>query len=97
MDNRFKKVEYFEIEYHELDDIINSIYPDIDFECALDKMNDSCVSYSIDGILNEYDEQELLKLLEGEPQEYNSEQILLNDMCRKGLIEKGNYLINISW
>lgn len=95
--DKFKKVEYFEIEYHELDDIINQEYPDLDYECALDQNNDSNISLSIDGEFSSFDDLALEKLLKNNDQNYQSTRLLLNDMCRKGLIEKGDYLITICW
>lgn len=96
--DKFKKVEYFEIEYYELDNIINQEYPDIKYESALEQPNDSYFTVFVDGLINWKDEFLLTNLLvNGHAQDYRTTTILMNDMCRKGLIEKGNYLINVSW
>lgn len=95
---KIKKVEYWEIEYYELDNIINTEYPDIDYECALDQHNDSSISVYIDGELTSNDETYLHRLINNfEHQDYKATRILMNDLCRKGYLPKGNYLINVNW
>lgn len=96
--DKFKKVEYFEIDYSDLDNIINTEYPVIKYECALDQHNDSYFTVHVDGLINWKDEFLLTNLLvNSHTQDYRTTRILLNDMCRNGKIEAGNYLINVSW
>ncbi len=94
--NKFEKQIVYSIAYYDLDNLINKIY-DIKFESALDQMNDSTLSLSVDGTLSEYDQKDLVEFFSTGIQEYNTLRLLLNDMCRKDMIEPGNYIINICW
>lgn len=94
--NKFKKHITYSIDYNDLDSLIKKVY-DVDVESCLDQSNDSTLFISVDGILSRFDQTDLEVFLSTEIQEYNTLRLLLNDMCRKNLIEPGQYLVNISW
>lgn len=94
--NKFEKHITYSIDYNDLNSLIKKVY-DVDFESCLDQSNDSTLFISVDGILSRFDQTDLEVFLSTESQEYNTLRLLLNDMCRKNLIEPGQYLVNISW
>lgn len=94
--NKFEKHITYSIDYNDLNSLIKKVY-DVDFESCLDQSNDSTLSISVDGMLSLFDQNDLEVFLSTKIQEYNTLRLLLNDMCRKNLIEPGQYLVNISW
>jgi hypothetical protein len=94
--DKFKKQISYSIEYYEFDDLIKEVYG-IDYESIIDQDNDSTLKINVDGKFDDYDETNLEFFLNSEVQEYYTNRLLLNDLYRKGLIEPGLYLINISW
>lgn len=94
--DKFEKQISYSIGYHDFDKLIEEVYG-IEYESCLDQENDSTLSISVDGKFDEYAETDLEYFLNTIIQEYNTNRLLLNDLCRKGLIEPGLYLINISW
>ncbi len=94
--DKFKKQISYSIEYYEFDDLIKEVYG-IDYESIIDQDNDSTLKINVDGKFDDYDETNLEFFLNSGVQEYYTNRLLLNDLCRKGLIEPGLYLINISW
>lgn len=94
--NKFEKQIVYSIEYSDLDNLIEKIY-DVEFESAFFQRNDSTLSVSVDGTLSDYDQKDLVEFFSTGIQKYNTLCLLLNDMCRKDMIEPGNYIINICW
>jgi hypothetical protein len=91
----FKEQTYFIAEYYEVDELIHQEYPQLsEFECALDQHNDSSIHVTVNG---KVDDKDLNHLLETGEQDFNSLDLLLNDLCRKGKIKEGKYLISVSW
>lgn len=94
--NNFEKQIVYSIDYSNLDSLIKKIY-DVDVESALCQKNDSTLSVSVDGTQSDYDKKDLVEFFSTKIQEYNTLRLLLNDMCRKDMIEPGDYIINICW
>lgn len=91
----FKEKVYFTANYGDVDELIQHEYPQLsDFECALDQYNGSKISINVDGNV---DDVSLNQLFESGDQRYDSLDLLFNDLCRKGKIKAGNYLISVSW
>ena len=101
MDNykdKFAQETHFTIDYGDLDEIIQEEYNCPNFTSCLGQSNDSRLTFHIDGNLNRFDEEELQEFLRDHDQdEYGTTRLLMNDLCRKGKIESGHYLISISW
>lgn len=95
--DNFQTETFFTIDYYDLDDIIREEYNDPDFECSLDQSNGSYIKMGVNGEFDKYKTNGLRLYLENKRQEYNTLGILMNDLCRKGMIEKGEYLIYVSW
>lgn len=96
--DKFVQETYFTIDYGDLDEIIQAEYENEDFTCVLGQHNDSTLEFSIDGQFEDWEENNLQRYLKDFNQdEWNTTRWLMNDLCRKGLIWPGNYLIQICW
>lgn len=95
--NKFTEETTYSIDYSDLNEIIRKEYSCPNFECALDQSNDSTISISIDGNFDKFDQKRFEKFLQNKKQEYDTTQLLLQDMCRKEFIKSGLYLIYICW
>ena len=90
----------YEIEYQEIDRIINEYYkPTSKFQFLADSesANDTSHRFRADGDVNAYDQEELEEFKKNNRGKLFMTQILLNDLCSKGEIPKGNYLIMVCW
>ena len=92
------KVEYFEVDYSEFEQFVRQEYDvELEFACNQESSNDVSYTFSVDNKpLNNYDENKLSKFKAGEDPQFIS-HILLNDLCNRGVIEPGKYLIKVSW
>lgn len=86
----------FFVDYGDLDEFINHHYPNLQnkFEFVADEemSNDSSKQICVDG---KVDEGSKAQIQEGEGMFMTNP--LLNDACRRGLLEKGMYVIRVSW
>ena len=94
-------VTYVEVDYYEFEKFVIEYYGFenrewsfvADQECG----NDCNIAFTVNGKVDEYDEDELEKFKANPEQIGYFANALLNDFARKGLIEKGQYLINVCW
>lgn len=86
----------FEVDYNEVDRIINKHFFDGKsiYECVPDEewSNDSSHEITVDGLVSEYQAKDIAN----KRREYMT-STYLNELCRIGVIEKGEYLISVSW
>lgn len=101
---KIKKRMTFHVDSFDLDQIFAVAFPTAawkhgDFNCAKECGNDSTVELSADANpVKDYDAEELAKNLAGERcSGYGDPDILLNEMCRRGLIEPGVYMVGVCW
>lgn len=89
-----KKKTVFEVEYHELEQLIHEKlgWEDYDFVAAEECDNDSSHSFSVNG---DVDEDEITSLEKGEYLYHN--QAILDYLCKLGHIEAGDYLVEVCW
>lgn len=92
--NKIKKDQYYIIDGFDLDNIINTYFPELnyDFIATEEMRNDSCKEFNVDGILDEYDLEQLENLGED-----LSTSMLLNKLAQDNILEKGLYLIKVCW
>jgi hypothetical protein len=88
------------VEYHDLQDAIEENYNLSSSFCAIgESPNDS--QYTFNGIKqrepDKWDTAAVKKALENSYIEIWALRPLLVDMCNKGFIEPGDYLVNVSW
>ena len=93
-----QKVCYTEVKYHDLDDFIQEVYGH-EFSCVADQEwnNDTKKTvWAEKENLALYDQVKLDEFVkEGK---YNfSLHVILSDLCNRGLMEPGKYLVSISW
>ena len=97
-----KKIEYLEVEWLEVEEMIHSEYDLDEWELAADNElnNDTCIRISVDGEVHPaYERYRLDQFIvtRGREPAYNMTRILMNDMAGRGIIPKGEYLIVVSW
>lgn len=90
------KKEILEVDYNEVDKIINKYFFDGQsiYECVPDEewSNYSSHEITVDGLVDEDEAKDIAN----RSREYMT-STYLNDLCRRGIIEKGIYLIKVSW
>lgn len=89
------------VDYHTVDKVINEEFPSLSqsYECLAEEEwgNDSEHLFYIDGELDERDQKDVEETIRtGKTKMYRT-QTLLNYLCSQGKIDKGDYLIRISW
>jgi hypothetical protein len=90
-----RKEEYIVVDYNDLNDFVSNHYGKAfnvveDWEMS----NDSYISFNVsEGKVDKYDLEEFIE--EGS-YSYLTRTILI-DLCNKGLINPGKYLIEVSW
>lgn len=94
-----KKVSYIELDYGELEDLIKKTYGhSYEFVAQEELMNDMSKTYSVKKeVLEQWDQEDLDGFItSGRIKNWRTHTIL-TDLANKGIIEEGDYLINISW
>jgi hypothetical protein len=93
------KKTVFEVAGRDLEDFVQEHYGQ-EFNIAIDQesRSGSSRSFAVTGIVHDLDDIEKFK---ADGQRYSGGQWiaadLLNDLAAKGLIEKGEYVVNICW
>lgn len=93
--DKFEKRVVYSIDAFDLDEILQEEY-NKNFETILDQDNHSTLKIKVDGQFSKWDEKELESYESTGNQQYNTLRLLLNNLCRQGKIEAGDYLISIS-
>jgi hypothetical protein len=111
MDARFKTKTVHEIDWNKLNELIAETYGLDDFEGTLESPNDSTHSFKVDKTENKYphsteenratllkyDSDSVAEIIKNKCCEHYSLGHILDDMCDKGVIEEGNYLVDVCW
>lgn len=86
------------IEASDLDNFVKEVYGQyFSFVVDQEARNDSTHSFPrIGEPLHEYHEKDLKEFIETGEHDHLA-RTLLNDLCRKGLIEAGKYVVNVCW
>lgn len=87
------------VDYYDVEVLIHKIYGShFEIVAQEEASNDSNLTFTVEAKEPEYDwdRDELEKFTSNRTSDCST-SLILNDMCRKGIIEPGNYLINISW
>lgn len=103
-----KKETFITMDYHEFDELVNkNLFPQFlgnkyhafyEVVAYEELNNDTVHSLSgIDGVFDEYDEELLREILATGKNMHYSAALLLNELCRRGIVEPGDYLIEVSW
>lgn len=96
---KFEKFEVISVDYSDLEDLVQRVYsqPDYSFVSSEELGNDSQKLYKgIDGKLDKWEEDDIRSFRENGECNYKGNAIL-NDLCRNGYLQPGNYLIDICW
>ena len=93
-----KKRTVFWVDYYDFNSFVNDIYGiDYSFTASEESGNDTTHAFNkIDGKVDACDQEDLDLFKTNEKQSYMA-RILLNNLCKNGYIEPGDYLIKVSW
>jgi len=97
-----KKKEYFVLDYNEMDKLVNTNISaangKYEFCAEQESPNDVCYSYSVSksDIDRSYNQKSFKEIEDGNLK-YKGPFYLLLYMVKLGVIEQGNYLIEVSW
>lgn len=88
------------VDYDDWDQFIQKVYGIEDYSIVADQEmnNDECREYRVANqeLLDKYDSHELEKFKRGENVNYMT-RVLMADLCIRGLLEEGTYLIKVCW
>jgi len=70
---------------------------EFEFVAIEEANNDSCYTYNITGKLYNWDVTEMEEMYEAKKFDDFSTRRILDYLCSKGVVEKGDYLIDVSW
>ena len=91
MIDRFEKKEYYTIDYSDLEKLIEDVYrKPFDFVEDSEASNGSAKAFFIKK--RELNTWDLVDIADA-----SNTRVLLIDMCNKGLLPEGNYLVSVSW
>lgn len=91
---------YKQVDYYELDKFIQTAYGIKEFSCVDDQEWNNNSKYTVwaeKEPLHDFDQKKLEEFLSGKSRPDYMLRTLLNDLCNKGLLEPGKYLIAVSW
>ena len=101
---KFKKQEYYTISCGEFEKLVKESYgmdseAEFSFAEARECSNDSDHSFLAERReLDEYDQENIQKLIEDPASAgYCTIDTIFDDLCNKGIIEPGHYLVSICW
>lgn len=97
------KVKTYRIfEYHEFDALVKRVYGDhvqYEFVAAEEGHNYTSVTYNNlkrEDVISEYDYAKLRRLASGQWESFMAQTLIL-DMIHRGVLEPGNYMIEVFW
>lgn len=93
------------MDYNELQKLIHEKFgfTEYDFVSVEECGNDSEHSFDVDGKLDKFDKETLSQWENGNPQMrgkkyvHYSNSVLLNALCFHGIIEPGEYIVEVCW
>lgn len=96
-----KKVEFFVMSYGEWDKLVNQTYGKWDYEVVAEEEANNYSCLKMEGVkreeLADFYLRDIKDWISGENHQAPGKWQLATDMCNNGILEPGNYLIEISW
>lgn len=97
----FTKREYYEIEYGAFENLVNEVYgvEGFNFVETRECSNDSEYTFLAEKKeLDDYEKKELQKFINNSTHcGFCTVDSIFDDLCNKGIIESGNYMVNVCW
>lgn len=104
MELEMEKEEYYVVNYSDLNRFINKYYSlekgspsEYHFVDDEEANNDSSYTFSVNGEVDEAEEEDLKGVLEDKLPFGFMTHTFLNDLARKDVIPKGSYLVTVCW
>ena len=97
--NRITKETVFQIDDNVFDQIVNEVYgkTDFSFVASEEMSNDTAKSFDVEKEpLDKWDQEILDEFIKGNRHQWVA-AIIFNDLCNKGIIEEGEYIVYVSW
>ena len=95
-----KWVTVCEIDYHELEEFVKKVYPEIkdyDFPCVEECSNDSSHSFTVDGTMDDYTKREMQEIKESGVVGTYRNRAIMSSLCHDGFIKPGTYIVEVCW
>lgn len=97
MDLPHRKETTIYVDSFDLDKFVSNHYGvKFNFVAKEEATNDSEHAFTVNGRVDDFEEEEFEPWVKGE-RNWISTYAILNDLARKGLIEKGSYIIEVCW
>lgn len=93
-----KTETFITADYQEIDELVHKHYNNKSYKFAViqESGNDSTHKFNIDGKIDKNDLEDANEIRNGKIPLY-SNWLVLNCLCADGYLEKGKYLITVSW
>jgi uncharacterized protein YgbK (DUF1537 family) len=85
----------FHIDAFDMEDITEAVYG-VRIE-MLESANDTTHEYTVKNTVDKHDESYLKKAIADGHMAHWQYGVILSDLCRKGLLEPGEYFLRMSW
>lgn len=100
--NHFSEERFYTIDYKDIEKLIREVYKIHSYNIVAmeEAFEDSALRFDVEAKVDEIDREDIEDFLRGR-KEYTCNMYmtgpLLNDMCNKGLIKPGKYLVEVCW
>jgi len=91
------KEEVFKVNYRDIEQLITETYGrEYELPCDMESCNDTSIDVSVDGKIDSYNARHVKEWVKTGKSNYLL-PALMEDLCKNGHIEKGTYIIDVSW
>lgn len=95
----YEQISYRQLDYNDLENFIAQHYgiKEYSIPCVMECGNDTSFTIRAQaGELDQYDNKVLEMVKAGREPPF-SLSVVLQDLCNKGLVDEGSYLVKVSW
>lgn len=90
------------VKYGDLERLIEETYgfPEYSIACEEECNNDTALTFDVNAAMkyrSEYDFKDLEEMIATKKTKQWRTGLLMDDMCRRGLIPEGSYVVEVSW
>lgn len=97
--DRFIEKKVFLADYGDVEQLIKEFYgfDEYSIPCQEVCANDVSLKYNLNGVISDWENEQLIKVLKTKMPSMFSTQLYLNNMVSVGILPKGEYVIEVSW